>query len=152
MGNGLINTLSHHSRQFYPFMAKFFVNLANFYYTRDRKNFDHQFAVKENRIALLIGLLPSILVSLIIVVIGLTQMGITFVVPIETRWIYIICISIVIILITRSIIYRIYEKIMKGQELAIIHNNQYNRYKTINFLITFSPLILLFLIIYLVFL
>jgi hypothetical protein len=141
----------HYTGPSYFDMKKFFVNLLNFYYTRDAKLFDHQFALKENRIALLIGLIPTIVVSLILVVIGLTQMGITFIVPDETAWVYVIGLSIPLLVISRGLVYLLYKKVIKDQELIIVGNDLYKRYYIINVLMTFLPLVIMFLIMYLVY-
>jgi hypothetical protein len=129
----------------------FFVNLANFYYTRDIKSFDHAFAIKENKIAFLIGLLPSIIVLLIIFVILLTENGITIEFPVEKRWLYLLCISAIFLLSTRALIYKVYDTIITGRKLTVLDSEQYKRYSFVNILITFIPLISLFIALYIVY-
>lgn len=146
-----MTALNHNSGQFYTYMATFFVNLALFYYTRDLKRFDHEYAVKENKIAFLIGLYPTIVVSIVIIVIALTRNGMTIDFPLENRWIYIICISIIFLSITRKIIYRLHGNIMKGKEYISLDEGLYKRYITFNLSITFLPLIIMFLTMYLVY-
>lgn len=92
-----------------------------------------------------------IIVSLAMIVVGLTKNGITFNFPEDARWIYVICMSTILLGSSRFLIYKLHDKIMKGRDLKILNDDLYKRYQNINAMITFIPIVILFLALYSVF-
>jgi len=132
-------------------MKKLFVGFSNFFYTRDTKKFNETFAIKENKVSIFIVILPSVIISVCLIIIFFTKSGYTFILSKEDSAVMTLVISTIFLIISSFVFNKIYNSIVNKDKFIYLDDETYKKYSTYNIMFTFGPLLLLILVIFLLF-